>query len=43
VGESILFPEVDIGRDCRIRCAIIDHGCHLTDGMFIGDDAVEDA
>ncbi len=43
VGESVVLPEVDIGRNCHIHRAIIDRGCHLPDGTVIGKDPVEDA
>ena len=42
VEESIIFPDVDIGRGCRIRRAIIDRGCRLPDGMVIGENPAED-
>lgn len=43
VSESVVLPEVDIGRNCHIHRAIIDRGCHLPDGTVIGKDPVEDA
>ena len=43
VEQSVLLPEVDVGRNCRIRGAIIDRGCHLPDGTVIGEDRDEDA
>jgi glucose-1-phosphate adenylyltransferase len=43
VEESVVLPEVDIGRHCRIRRAIIDRGCHLPDGIVVGEDPVADA
>jgi glucose-1-phosphate adenylyltransferase len=39
VESSVVLPDVEIGRNCRIRGAIIDHGCVVPDGMVIGDDA----
>jgi glucose-1-phosphate adenylyltransferase len=42
VSESVVFPEVDIGRDCRIRRAIIDRGCQIAEGTIIGEDTDED-
>ena len=42
VEESILFPEVEIGRHCRIRRAIIDRDCVIPDGMVIGEDPAAD-
>jgi glucose-1-phosphate adenylyltransferase len=39
----VIFPDVSIGRDCRIRKAIIDSGCGIPDGGVIGEDPEEDA
>lgn len=38
VAESVVLPEVDIGRSCRIRRAIIDRGAILPDHTVIGYD-----
>ncbi|MGB5259238.1 MAG: glucose-1-phosphate adenylyltransferase [Gammaproteobacteria bacterium] len=43
VEQSIVLPEVDIGRHCRIKRAIIDRDVHLPDGTVIGEDPDEDA
>lgn len=43
VEESLLLPSATIGRNCRIKRAIIDAGCHVPDGMVIGEDALEDS
>ncbi len=43
VEDSVLLPDVDIGRNCRITKAIIDKRCQVPDGMIIGEDPVEDA
>ena len=43
VEQSVLLPEVDIGRGCRIKRAIIDRGCRIPDGTVIGEDPVADA
>jgi glucose-1-phosphate adenylyltransferase len=42
VEDSILFENVDIGRDARIRKAIIDENIHIPDGMVIGFDHEKD-
>lgn len=42
VEESVILPEVDIGRYCNIRRAIIDKGCKIPAGTNIGIDPVED-
>ncbi len=43
VEDSVLFPQVDIGRHCLIRKAIIDKGCRIPPNTCIGVDAAEDA
>ena len=40
--DSIVTGNCIINNASLVR-AIIDRGCHLPDGKFIGDDAVEDA
>jgi glucose-1-phosphate adenylyltransferase len=42
VAESILFDEVDIGRRCRIRRAIIDKNVHVPPDTVIGYDPDHD-
>lgn len=43
VEESVVLPEVDIARNCRIKRAIVDRGCRLPAGTVIGEDSVADA
>jgi len=42
VQDSILLPQVNIGRHCRITKAIIEKGCDIPEGTIIGEDRVED-
>jgi glucose-1-phosphate adenylyltransferase len=42
VSESVLFEEVDIGRRCRIRRAIIDKNIRIPPDTVIGYDAEQD-
>ena len=42
VSESILFDEVDIGRRCRIRRAIVDKLVHVPPDTTIGYDPEQD-
>jgi glucose-1-phosphate adenylyltransferase len=42
INWSVLLPEVQIGRGARITRAVIDRGCHIPDGMVIGEDAALD-
>lgn len=42
VTDSVLLPEVDVGRHCRIQKAIIDRGCRLPENTVIGEDHEQD-
>lgn len=43
IEDSVIFPDVEVGRNCQVHKAIIDRGCRLPDGMRIGVDLEEDA
>ena len=43
VKDSVIMPEVNIGRSCRITKAIIEKGCQIPEGTIIGEDLEEDA
>lgn len=43
IVDSVIFPDVDVGRSCKIRRAVIDRGCRLPEGMQIGYDLERDA
>lgn len=42
IQDSILLPQVTIGRDCRITKAIIEKGCVVPDGTVIGENLEDD-
>ena len=42
IKESIVLPDVVIGRHCKIRKAIIDRGCVIPEGTEIGVDHERD-
>src|SRR5690554_65810 len=42
VEDSVIFPDVDIGRNCHIRKAVIDRGCKIPEGTRIGFDLESD-
>jgi glucose-1-phosphate adenylyltransferase len=42
VEESVVLPEVDIGRGCTIRRAILDRGCQISANTEIGVDQEQD-
>jgi glucose-1-phosphate adenylyltransferase len=42
VEDSVVLPEVNIGRHCRIRKAVIDKGCTIPANTIIGENLEED-
>ena len=42
IEDSVVLPNCDIGRHCRIRRAVIDKNCKIPEGSVIGYDMVED-
>ncbi|WP_455208572.1 glucose-1-phosphate adenylyltransferase [Kaarinaea lacus] len=42
VEDSVLLPDVEIGRHCKIKRTIIDKGCVIPDEMEIGIDLEKD-
>ncbi|NBV75727.1 MAG: glucose-1-phosphate adenylyltransferase [Methylococcaceae bacterium] len=42
VKDSVVMPDVNIGRHCRITKAIIEKGCKIPEGTVIGEDRAED-
>ena len=36
VEQSVILPAVSVGRNCRIRNAVVDEGCNIPDGSVIG-------
>lgn len=42
ITDSVLFPKVEVGRNCKIRKALIDRGCKIPPGTVIGYDMEED-
>jgi glucose-1-phosphate adenylyltransferase len=42
VRDSVILPDVDIGRKCTIRNAVIDRFCQLEEGVEIGVDPEAD-
>jgi glucose-1-phosphate adenylyltransferase len=42
ITDSVILPEVEIGRNARIHKAIIDRGCTIDEGMEIGIDHAQD-
>ncbi len=42
VSDSVILPDVSIGRNCRIHNSIIDAGATIADGTVIGEDHDDD-
>jgi glucose-1-phosphate adenylyltransferase len=42
VQDSVILPEVNIGRNCRITKAIIEKGCEVPEGTVIGENRADD-
>lgn len=40
--DTIVLPEVNIGRHCRITKAIIEKGCEIPEGTVIGESRADD-
>lgn len=43
VDHTVVLPDVNIGRNCRIIRAVIDRGCDIPEGTVIGEDPEADA
>ncbi|MEM9462960.1 MAG: glucose-1-phosphate adenylyltransferase [Myxococcota bacterium] len=43
VEDSVILPEVDVGRRARLRKVIVAGGCKIPEGMVIGEDRARDA
>ncbi len=43
VNDSVILPDVNIARHCRITKAVIDRGCQIPEGTVIGADPAQDA
>jgi glucose-1-phosphate adenylyltransferase len=42
IEDSVILPDVDVGRNCRIRKAVVDSGTILEEGTEIGIDPEHD-
>ncbi|HUI99919.1 MAG TPA: glucose-1-phosphate adenylyltransferase [Usitatibacter sp.] len=42
IEDSVVLPEVDIGRHSIVRRAVVDSGCRLPEGFTVGVDPAED-
>ena len=42
ITDSIVLPDVNIARSCRINKAIIERGCEVPEGTVIGENREDD-
>jgi glucose-1-phosphate adenylyltransferase len=42
IEDSVILPNVDIGRNVRLRRVVVDKNCIIPPGMVVGFDPVED-
>jgi glucose-1-phosphate adenylyltransferase len=43
VEDSVILPDVDVGRNAVLRRAVVDKGCRIPEGLVVGLDPEEDA
>jgi glucose-1-phosphate adenylyltransferase len=43
LNEAVVLPGADIGRSARLRKVVVDRGCHIPEGLVVGENAQEDA
>lgn len=43
INESILLPDVKVGKNVSLKKTIVEGGCHLPDGLVVGQNAEDDA
>ncbi|MFP9227959.1 glucose-1-phosphate adenylyltransferase [Pectobacterium cacticida] len=43
IDSTVILPDVNVGRSCRLRRCVIDRACHLPEGTVIGENAQEDS
>src|SRR5579863_7341602 len=42
-SEAVLLPEVEVGRYARLTKVVVDRGCHIPEGLVVGEDPALDA
>jgi glucose-1-phosphate adenylyltransferase len=43
IEDSVVLPDVTVGRHCRLKKVVLDKGCIVPEGTIIGEDPVLDA
>ena len=41
--DSVVLPDVRVGRNCRLKRVVVDKGCNIPAGMVIGENREHDA
>ena len=41
--DSVLLPNVNVGRHARLRKVIVDRGVSIPEGLVVGEDPIADA
>ena len=42
VEDSVILPDVDIGRHAVLKRCVVDRACRIPEGMIIGENPTED-
>ena len=43
IEDSVILPDVTVGRRSRLKKVVIDRGCQIPEGLVVGEDPVADA
>ncbi len=43
IEDSVVLPDVSVGRHCRLKKVVLDKGCIVPEGTVIGEDPELDA
>jgi glucose-1-phosphate adenylyltransferase len=43
IEDSVILPDVSVGRHCRLRRAVVDKLCAIPEGLVVGEDAEADS
>ena len=42
IDGCVLLPDVEVGRNCKLKRVIVDHGCRIPENTVIGYDTTAD-
>jgi len=43
IESAVILPGVRVASNCRLKNVVLDRGCHMPEGLVVGEDAVADA